>query len=111
VWCFFFQAEDGIRAFHVTGVQTCALPIYFMSAIAAWVEDGKAPEQLVASKREGGEVTMTRPICPHPQVAQYAGSGDPNDARNFRSEERRVGNEGADPVMPHAYSTEAKKAG
>src|SRR5690606_40035754 len=25
---FFFQAEDGIRLFHVTGVQTCALPIY-----------------------------------------------------------------------------------
>src|SRR5690606_11926906 len=24
---FFFQAEDGIRGFHVTGVQTCALPI------------------------------------------------------------------------------------
>src|SRR5690606_39743082 len=23
----FFQAEDGIRDFHVTGVQTCALPI------------------------------------------------------------------------------------
>src|SRR5690606_15219479 len=26
---FFFQAEDGIRDFHVTGVQTCALPIFF----------------------------------------------------------------------------------
>src|SRR5690606_39976325 len=26
-WSFFFQAEDGIRDFHVTGVQTCALPI------------------------------------------------------------------------------------
>src|SRR5690606_39592808 len=25
---FFYQAEDGIRDFHVTGVQTCALPIY-----------------------------------------------------------------------------------
>src|SRR5690625_7135374 len=25
---FIFQAEDGIRAGHVTGVQTCALPIY-----------------------------------------------------------------------------------
>src|SRR5690606_40349251 len=24
---FFFQADDGIRYFHVTGVQTCALPI------------------------------------------------------------------------------------
>src|SRR2546430_15712693 len=26
--CFFFQAEDGIRDLTVTGVQTCALPIY-----------------------------------------------------------------------------------
>src|SRR5690606_40230968 len=26
---FFFQAEDGIRVFHVTGVQTCALPIWW----------------------------------------------------------------------------------
>src|SRR5690606_40409283 len=29
---FFFQAEDGIRDFHVTGVQTCALPICTTSA-------------------------------------------------------------------------------
>src|SRR5690606_40829025 len=28
---FFFQAEDGIRVFHVTGVQTCALPISICS--------------------------------------------------------------------------------
>src|SRR5256885_10874584 len=27
-WCFFFQAEDGIRDYKVTGVQTCALPIW-----------------------------------------------------------------------------------
>src|SRR5690625_6123872 len=27
-FCFFFQAEDGIRDGHVTGVQTCALPIF-----------------------------------------------------------------------------------
>src|SRR5690606_40080848 len=32
----FFQAEDGIRAFHVTGVQTCALPI---SPVATSVAD------------------------------------------------------------------------
>src|SRR5439155_9660732 len=30
--CFFFQAEDGIRYGHVTGVQTCALPILRPSA-------------------------------------------------------------------------------
>src|SRR5256885_6243394 len=29
--CFFFQAEDGIRDYKVTGVQTCALPICFQS--------------------------------------------------------------------------------
>src|SRR5690606_40354425 len=29
---FFFQAEDGIRFFHVTGIQTCALPIYLFIA-------------------------------------------------------------------------------
>src|SRR5256885_4557871 len=28
VFFFFFQAEDGIRDYKVTGVQTCALPIY-----------------------------------------------------------------------------------
>src|SRR5256886_9130486 len=32
-FCFFFQAEDGIRDLTVTGVQTCALPI---SACATW---------------------------------------------------------------------------
>src|SRR5690606_6103575 len=32
---FFFQAEDGIRDFHVTGVQTCALPICFGGSVSA----------------------------------------------------------------------------
>src|SRR5690606_40928655 len=51
--CFFFQAEDGIRGFHVTGVQTCALPIldraYVRRAGEAetWLADG-VPE--VAAK-------------------------------------------------------------
>ena len=40
---FFFQAEDGIRDYDVTGVQTCALPIcfYFYSAIGiSWTAGG-----------------------------------------------------------------------
>src|SRR5690625_7761828 len=32
-YIFFFQAEDGIRDGHVTGVQTCALPIYLQAAV------------------------------------------------------------------------------
>src|SRR6266511_732114 len=34
---FFFQAEDGIRDFHVTGVQTCALPICYDGGWAEYV--------------------------------------------------------------------------
>ena len=33
-WCFFFQAEDGIRDYDVTGVQTCALPIFQVITIS-----------------------------------------------------------------------------
>src|SRR5256885_6511606 len=33
--CFFFQAEDGIRDYKVTGVQTCALPISM--PLSAWI--------------------------------------------------------------------------
>src|SRR3989449_4198620 len=33
VFFFFFQAEDGIRDVAVTGVQTCALPIYPLSRV------------------------------------------------------------------------------
>src|SRR5262249_60032678 len=31
--CFFFQAEDGIRYWSVTGVQTCALPIWMQHGL------------------------------------------------------------------------------
>src|SRR5207245_7586393 len=43
VMIFFFQAEDGIRDATVTGVQTCALPISFLS-----VTRGKGPNALPA---------------------------------------------------------------
>src|SRR5690625_1788598 len=39
-YCFFFQAEDGIRDGHVTGVQTCALPIYEVVALGAAIQAG-----------------------------------------------------------------------
>src|SRR2546430_12624433 len=42
LWCvFFFQAEDGIRDLTVTGVQTCALPIFFEALCPGlWGEPG-----------------------------------------------------------------------
>src|SRR5690625_6520057 len=58
LFCFFFQAEDGIRDGHVTGVQTCALPIFlsFYSVIAGWTLDyfsASANGQFVGLTGEG----------------------------------------------------------
>src|SRR5690606_12715373 len=49
---FFFQAEDGIRDFHVTGVQTCALPISAdgLCRLRLYVEAGEV-ERLKATYR------------------------------------------------------------
>src|SRR2546427_12041425 len=54
---FFFQAEDGIRDLTVTGVQTCALPIWSHSAVAIGREDGTVlgrAEGPGAAMRPGG---------------------------------------------------------
>src|SRR5690606_41042322 len=45
---FFFQAEDGIRDFHVTGVQTCALPISAHAGVSALGDDDRRDDRAVA---------------------------------------------------------------
>src|SRR5256885_15547851 len=53
VYVFFFQAEDGIRDYKVTGVQTCALPIYLKTRLShAAIAD-------VHIERKPGKVTVT----------------------------------------------------
>src|SRR2546429_2772071 len=42
VFFFFFQAEDGIRDVAVTGVQTCALPIYRIAVLPRWIRVSQA---------------------------------------------------------------------
>jgi feruloyl esterase len=54
-----------------------------MTALEQWVEQGKAPDQVVASQSAGGKVTRTRPLCPWPQVAVYTGTGSMDEAANF----------------------------
>ena len=55
------------------------------AALERWVEMGVAPDRLIGSGPSPLDATktLTRPLCPHPQQAQYKGSGDPNDAANF----------------------------
>jgi hypothetical protein len=50
-----------------------------------WVENGVAPETILATNTAGTPpvVTRSRPLCPYPQTAIYSGSGSINDAANF----------------------------
>src|SRR5256885_8827315 len=85
---FFFQAEDGIRDYKVTGVQTCALPIY--------IKDNSVLKMIEHSLYEGALYKYRNPAD---------GSGDVDSMLEhliafwnlvrdiFRSEERRVGKE------------------
>lgn len=56
-----------------------------ISALERWVEKGVAPERFIGTGTATGDPakTLTRPLCPFPQVARYNGSGDPNEAASF----------------------------
>src|SRR5690606_40775770 len=87
---FFFQAEDGIRGFHVTGVQTCALPILptetsstsssqtLSSILAVTSHLNQSPTGISV------EIRTTKGETPSESVKKPASA---------RSEERRVGKE------------------
>src|SRR5690349_23862272 len=71
---FFFQAEDGIRDLYVTGVQTCALPIW---ATRCWLTSRSSK--------------ATRRACRLTKASASAARGAAST--RTRSEERRVGKE------------------
>src|SRR5438309_5466628 len=78
---FFFQAEDGIRDGTVTGVQTCALPIY--SVIGASGKDFDPGDKLAVAA--GLELCSPFAYLPFVEYALKLPAS--------RSEERRVGKE------------------
>src|SRR2546429_6827664 len=84
---FFFQAEDGIRDVAVTGVQTCALPIFPGHGFE------ESLEQIDRDREEGRRVVLGGDLRHRLQVAQLDGGGLRADDVRGRSEERRVGKE------------------
>jgi hypothetical protein len=77
------------RFFFVPGMQHCgggpALDRFDMlSAVVDWVEKGEAPESVIATGK--AFPGRSRLLCAYPKHAQYTGSGDTQDARNFRCE-------------------------
>src|SRR5690606_40923372 len=92
LFVFFFQAEDGIRDFHVTGVQTCALPIFRPkvqpSLFLPVVSKPLHPRVLLSLFPPEG----SKPLHPRVRLSLFPPVGyEPL----HRSEERRVGKEGS----------------
>jgi hypothetical protein len=79
---------DFFRLFMIPGMAHCAGGVGPdrhdpVTAVIDWVEKGKAPDSMVASKVANGQVVRTRPLCPYPQVARYKGNGSIDEAENF----------------------------
>src|SRR5690606_40393875 len=91
----FFEAADGIRYVHVTGVQTCALPIYrVIDGGLTTAMKGRLIELLSDGKET---IVISMYLLPHTNIvteavsaAQLAGLSV-NVTTVARSEERRVG--------------------
>src|SRR5690625_5921358 len=101
--CFFFQAEDGIRDGHVTGVQTCALPIYdYWRKLAPQAAANELPDIIqmdlsyisqYAGNNQLADLTpyLDEQIDTSEFDENTISGGEVDDG--IRSEERRVGKE------------------
>src|SRR5438067_9962810 len=86
--CFFFQAEDGIRDRNVTGVQTCALPIYsrggeFSAVVSARVTralttaENSPPREFLLVEARDNVSTVVRTIAEDKQFERRTIGGLP----------------------------------
>jgi feruloyl esterase len=86
------KVAEWSRIFLVPGMAHCgggpSLDHFDMlSAVVNWVEKGTAPESILATGK--AFPGRSRPLCAYPMHAQYTGTGDTEDARNFRCESVR----------------------
>src|SRR5262249_22825900 len=82
------KVEGSYRLFMVPGMDHCGFgegpnTLDAISAIEQWVEQGQAPERVIASRLTDGKAERTRPLCPYPQIAKCKGAGSTDDAANF----------------------------
>jgi feruloyl esterase len=80
---------DSVRLFMVPGMTHCGGGqstdrFDMLTAIQAWVEDGKAPDRIIATGKAFPGIS--RPLCPYPKVARYDG-GDQDSAESFACKE------------------------
>jgi Tannase and feruloyl esterase len=95
----FERLQSFYRLFRAPGVAHCGggagpQPQNLFGTLVDWVENGVAPDRILAQNTTSSGGTRTRPLCPYPQTAIYNGSGSVDDAANFRCggnlERRRI---------------------
>ena len=91
-------AAANSRLYIAPGVNHCAGgsgadSIDMLGALMNWVEAGRAPGTLLATKRDTatGKTLLTRPLCRYPAWPRYSGKGDPADACEFRLHHAMIG--------------------
>jgi tannase/feruloyl esterase len=83
------KTAEFLRFFLAPGVGHCGggagpAPTGQLQAVTDWVENGKAPDTLLAVRRDAsGAVVRSRPLCQFPMSARYKGQGSTDDAANF----------------------------
>jgi feruloyl esterase len=88
------KVQDSYRLFMVPGMAHCGggdgvSTFDMVGALDQWVQQGKAPDRIEASRVRDGKTDRTRPLCPYPQRAVYKGFGNTDDAANFACTEPR----------------------
>ncbi|MDQ6633309.1 MAG: tannase/feruloyl esterase family alpha/beta hydrolase [Gemmatimonadota bacterium] len=82
------QTDDFLRLFLLPGVHHCGNGpgpdrVDTITALEQWVEQGVAPDVLIAQRVRNGVVERSRPAYPYPALARYSGKGDPTRAESF----------------------------
>jgi feruloyl esterase len=82
------KVQGSYRLFMVPGMGHCrggdgTSDFDMLGALEQWVENGTAPDQILASRVRDGKKDRTRPLCPYPEVAAYKGTGSTDAAASF----------------------------
>ena len=82
------ETQAFFRLFLVPGMGHCSGgPGYNrvdpLPALERWVEDGVAPDTILATRVEDEDVVRSRPICAYPAASAWDAAGDPDDAASF----------------------------
>jgi feruloyl esterase len=82
------ETADFFRLFLAPGMGHCfggsgPNSLDVLGTLDRWVDQGLAPDRIVASHLDGAIVDRTRPLCPYPQAAHWDGKGSINTSGAF----------------------------